>query len=468
MEGYTGRTMRLLPCACLLACLLPISRAVAQTYTPRQIRFEGGGDRAELLRLTGLTPGSTLSKAEIEAAMAKLADTGAFTELSYTVSSDALVIKLSAAAGATGQALPVRFANLVWWQPEELTRLLEQRVPLFHGELPLTGSLTDRVCEALVGLLADKGIKNAKVEAMQSALPAASSGTTPKESETQGGSPAGIEAIALTMTRPELVVGKISLSGAAPVTQARLDIVTAKLAMEEFQTDVTSRAIRENVGDTERNAGFLDATVDAPLFGAPREDMNGYVLDATAAVHAGELYRIISLDLGTKPPLTEAEAQQAADLRPGQPAGEMSMKVALGSLQHAYIGRGHLDAMVKMQNTRDRTAHTVAMRFAVEPGGLYHLAGVDASALPAETQAAFRSAFAGEIGMEAGFALGSDVTKALSAIGATKTVRAGMRANRAQHTVTVVLLPMQASARSPSVPASPLARAQYLGWYTGA
>jgi hypothetical protein len=37
----------------------------------------------------------------------------------------------------------VRFANFVWWQPAELEKLVEARVPLFHGELPINGSLMD-------------------------------------------------------------------------------------------------------------------------------------------------------------------------------------------------------------------------------------------------------------------------------------------------------------------------------------
>ena len=445
--GYTGPTMRLLLCACLLACLAPLSPLTAQTYTPRQIRFEGGGDPAELLHLTGLAPGEPLTKEQIEAALGKLADTGAFTDLSYTVSADALVIKLGSTADTAGQALPIRFTNLVWWSPDELTRLLEARVPLFHGELPLTGSLTDHVCAALVQLLADKGIRNAKVEAMPTTLAddpaAAPAGKQPRPHT-------GVNAIALSVTEPEILLGNVALSGAAPSTQVQLDVVTGMLGMKDFQTDVTAKAIRDNVADTEKNAGFLQAVVDPPVFSAPRPDLNSYAIDASATVHPGEMYHIASIELAARPPLTAAEAAEAIGLKVAQPAGAMTLKVSPNALQRAYYNTGHLEAQVSMTDTFDHAAHTVAVRFKVEPGELYRLASVDTSALSPELRAAFTSQFAGKPGMEAGLPLGIEVTRALAAIGATHSVKTGMLRNRASHTVTVLLSPMHPVAAVPA------------------
>ena len=332
----------------------------------------------------------------------------------------------------------MRYVNLVWWsQPEELTKLLEQRVPLFHGELPLTGSLTDHVCAALVQMLAEKGVPDAKVEAMPSALAPTARGV---------GRSVGVGAIAITVTQPSIVLGNLTLSGAAPVTQRQLDVVSAEQRMQEFETDVTAQEIRNNVADTEKNAGYLDATVDTPVFSAPRKDMNEYAIDVSATVHPGELYRISAVDLGTRPPLTPADAEKAADLKAGQPAGAMAMKVSSAALQRAYTGRGYLETRVTLQSTLDHSAHTVALRFLVEPGSLYHLADIDAKALPATPQAAFAREFQGKPGMEAGTALGIEVSKALAAMNATHSIRAGMRSNRAQHTVTLVLLPAQPAA----------------------
>ncbi len=114
----------------LFVCALHL---VAQEYQPKAIRFEGAPaeDQARLLAITGLTPGAKMTKEQIEAGLGKLADTGSFTDLSYTVNSQALVIKLGSSDDAG--LLPVRFANFVWWTPEELERLVEAEVPIYHG-----------------------------------------------------------------------------------------------------------------------------------------------------------------------------------------------------------------------------------------------------------------------------------------------------------------------------------------------
>ena len=141
----------------LLAALSPALPVVAQTYTPKTIRIEGatGMDTDQLLGIANLKPG-TLSKEQIEAALQRLGDTGMFTDLSYTVSSEALVFKVT--APATSRSLPVRYANFVWWRPEELEKLVEARVPIFQGKLPFSGTLTEQVEAALTALLGEKGI----------------------------------------------------------------------------------------------------------------------------------------------------------------------------------------------------------------------------------------------------------------------------------------------------------------------
>src|SRR5262249_5531343 len=140
--------------ACTLAIAVLVSSgaltrpAPAQTYNPKAIRFVSTDpaqhlDTEELLRISGLQQGTPLSKDDIQGALQTLGDSGAFEDLSYTVTDAALTIKLTPSAG--GQALPVRFVNFVWWDHEELTRLLEAKVPLFHGTLPLQGNQTGEV-----------------------------------------------------------------------------------------------------------------------------------------------------------------------------------------------------------------------------------------------------------------------------------------------------------------------------------
>jgi outer membrane protein assembly factor BamA len=142
--------------AALFFCVLS-QAALAQTYTPKQILIKGadGMDTQQLIDITALKPGP-MTRQEIKAAMQRLADTGFFTDLNYTVSSDALILTLTPSSSA--QFVPVRYTNFVWWTPSELTTLIQARVPLYQGKLSLKGSMLDQVEAALVAILKQKGI----------------------------------------------------------------------------------------------------------------------------------------------------------------------------------------------------------------------------------------------------------------------------------------------------------------------
>jgi outer membrane protein assembly factor BamA len=173
--------------------------ALSQTYTPKQILIKGadGMDTQQIIGITALKPGS-MTKQDIEAALQRLADTGLFNDLNYTVSSDALVVTVTPSAAA--QLVPVRFTNFIWWTPSELNVLIQARVPLYQGKLSLKGSMIEQVEAALVAILKQKGI-DAEV--------------TPIE---------GISgnSLALAISRPSIVLGNIDVQGSLPTVASKL------------------------------------------------------------------------------------------------------------------------------------------------------------------------------------------------------------------------------------------------------
>ena len=245
----------------LLLCLAPFA-ALAQTYTPKQILIKGadGMDTQQLIGITALKPGP-MTKQDIEAALQRLADTGLFNDLNYTVSSDALIVNVTPSAAA--QFVPVRFTNFVWWTPSELTTLIQARVPLYQGKLSLKGSMLEQVEAALVAILKQKGI-DAEV--------------TPIE---------GISgnSVALAISRPSILLGNIDVQGSLPTLSSRLAEMKAGFAAQEFDQQVLAKSIPLNTTDLYDNAGFLDATADPVTFAPPRKDKDTYLVDASTTVH---------------------------------------------------------------------------------------------------------------------------------------------------------------------------------------
>lgn len=396
----------------------------AQTYSPKDIRIEGatGMDNAQLLGIADLKAGTTLTKEQIEAALQRLGDTGFFADLSYTVNAEALVFKVTPAASS--RSLPARYANFIWWTPSELEPLVEAKVPLFHGQLPSAGTLTDQVEAALVSLLRDKGILDGTVTAIPSANGA-------------GGS---ISGVTLSITHPQIVIGNVDLQGALPALKPKLADVQRNVSGQDLDIEETANSIRDSVADVYRNAGFLDITNDPTTYAPPRKDKDRYVVDTATVLHQGELYHVAQVEIQPALPLSPTEQLQATELKKGDPASVMASRIGQGLLGRAYENRGYLKASVAMKTAKDSTTHTVAYNFTVAPGSIYRLASIDASALPTDMQnQILRSA-----ALKPGVIIDEAFTKTLLSITtspfhSTKGLHEARKLDEVNHTVTLKL-----------------------------
>lgn len=374
--------MRRAACFLLIAVLVlagtsprPVS---AQTYNPKSIRFESTTpsqhlDSAELLRISGLQQGVSLSKADIEAALQKLGGSGAFADLSYTVNDNVLTIRLT--PSAEGQPLPVRFTNFVWWEHDELLKILETRVPLFHDKLPLQSDQTGEVEDALVALLREKGVPDARVTALPS-------------SDAPGDPP---DAVSLSIASPEILIGEIHFEGTVPAVAERLTTLSRELADRNFDLREVNTVVHESANQIFADAGYLDATNDPLIFAAPRKDLGGYVVDVQVPMHAGPLYHIGSITLHAEPPLSDSDLRTVLPFKTGDPAAASDVRNAVTALAHVYGDHAFLQARASANLDKNPSNHTVAYSFTFSPGPQFHLASIDASELPTELQQEFSS-----------------------------------------------------------------------------
>jgi outer membrane protein assembly factor BamA len=417
------------PAALLLCALSPlalISSARAQTYTPKAIRIDAPSavDTTEALHIAALPTGAPLTKQQIEAALQRLADTGLFSDISYTVNAAALTIKLT--PSASSQLQPAHFANFVWWQPAELEALLEARVPAFHGQLPVAGTLTDQVEAALVSLLKTKGIDDATVEARQSGQSA--------------------NAVTLSITRPSILIDHVNLEGSLPALARPIKSFTDSLHTQDFDLDEATRTLDESVADIYQKAGYLDVAVTPPTASAPHKDLLNYAVDLTASVQPGELYTIRAITIPPVLSIPSADLEAAASLHIGDAAASSALRLATAELKQACSNEGYLDATADVALAKDIAAHTIAYSFTITPGELYHLASIDASALTPQQQQAFASSFHPAPNSIVNKQLRTAIAQTL---GQLHIAPIGLmtKGDRASHTATIVLKPSPSTHR---------------------
>jgi outer membrane protein assembly factor BamA len=437
--------MRRATCSLAIAVLVLFGAlprvARAQTYSPKSIRFVSTDpsqhlDPAELFRISGLQEGVPLTKDDIQAALQKLGDSGAFADLSYTVSNAALVIKLTPAAG--GNALPVRFVNFVWWDYDELIRLLEERVPLFHGTLPLQGNQTGEIEDALVALLRDKGVPDARVTALPSY-------------DSPGGT---MNAVALSISSPEILVGQINFSETVPAVAEKLTTLSRALADRNFDLREINTTIHDSVQAIFEDAGYLDAHNDPLVFAAPRKDMGGYLVDVQVPMHPGALYHVGSIAIHPEPPLADSDLRAVLPFKSDDPASASAVRNAVSLLARVYGDHAFLQARASANLEKNLSNHTVDYSFTFSPGAQFHLASVDASALPTELQQEFASLWRGAPGALVDKNFQTNLRDTLEKLHAHMAIAVAARRDPDAHTV-VIILQLRGHPGSPPGPDSP-------------
>ncbi|MES2393051.1 MAG: hypothetical protein V4555_15500 [Acidobacteriota bacterium] len=399
--------------------------AAAQTYTPKTIRFEGAPsqDSAQLLELTGWKTGVPITKDEIQAGLQKLAETGSFTDINWHVDNAALVIKLTSASSESS-ALPVRFTNFAWWTPAELEQKLEARVPGYHGELGQTGTLLTQVEAALIALVKEKG-------------------ATVTVSSIAGGDPSqrSHKVLALSIDHPSILVGNITLPEVKPAFGPTIAEFQHGLLIQDFDLAMTTSTIQQDAHAIFANAGYLDATVDPPVFSAPRAIPNGYAIDATATTHLGDIYHIAAVNFPALPePLSAADLNKVIEVKAGHPASPMALDISVKEAGLAYQNLGYRDADATPSTSLDNIAHTATYALTIDRGAIYHIASVDLSLAPALQQSLAHNAVLSP-GAVATRQVEGIITLALRDQNLNHTLRIDTHLNHADHTVTIQLVP---------------------------
>ncbi|MGH9638073.1 MAG: hypothetical protein ACRD72_24820, partial [Candidatus Angelobacter sp.] len=114
----------------------------------------------DLVRATGLTVNTQVTSDDLQNAANHLGNSGAFATVQFL---------FKPAVGARGveadfqvtdaeKYLPAVFENFVWFSDQDLQDALHQAVPLFKGNIPNSGTMSDDVSAALRKFLAAKGL----------------------------------------------------------------------------------------------------------------------------------------------------------------------------------------------------------------------------------------------------------------------------------------------------------------------
>jgi outer membrane protein insertion porin family len=421
---HTLRALRALGIFCLLA-----TSAFAQQYTVKNIVFDGKMpySQAALEAASGLKPGATITKDDLQAASQHLIDTGAFADLSSTVDGPAksITVIFHVKPQDPARILTASFDNFVWYQPSELAAEIQKTVPLFDGTVPEAGNEQDAIAAALKQLLTAKGVTGGSL----SVDPVAPSSSQP------------LRVLEFRLTKPAVRIHSLTVDGMRPNFSTAKDKLVLALTGKAYNEGLLPRSLPNVLLNVYKNAGFQGAKVTSLTRTIASTTDSTVDVDVSVTLEEGDVYRLSKLDWSGSPMMTTEAFNAEAYLHPGDIASQKTLLQSLGKLEAAYRRKGYMDVVVTSTPQLDTTAHTVAFTVAVIPGEAYKLSAVTTLHLNPTQKADFDKAWTlkpGDIYDESyvtGFLKNNSAIPSLEALSASfKTV-----ANPDAHTVELIL-----------------------------
>jgi outer membrane protein insertion porin family len=348
----------------------------AQTFTPQKIVFNGAPNlnQAALAKVFGLAPGKPVTGADIQPALQRLSDTGLFADMRYVVDSRALNVTLTPQPAKN--LLPAVYSNFVLFAPGQLTPLVQAKVPLFTGDIPVVGNLQQSVQDALAAILQEKGILGATVDSIG-------------HSDQPGGP---ITAIAFSISNPPVEVRSLHVENVSPAAQAKVDEIAKAFAGNPYERG-SEDAVRNRLEDAYKDLAFLDIAIDPPTRSTPIVEPARIAVDLATSAQEGAQYRLAKLVLPATSIVPAAELEKSAALKPGDLATRIGLLATASHIDRQFTRRGYLDAKFSATTEKDAATHTVIYTLAVIPGEQYRLKSVKALNLNPQQQKDFESAW---------------------------------------------------------------------------
>jgi outer membrane protein assembly factor BamA len=339
--------------------------ATAFKLTSVQVKGANRYKQAQIIAASGLELGQTVSENDFKRAVQRLGETGAFTETAYSFQYSAAGTKLELQVRENEQLVPVRFDNLVWFSDQDLMVKLQARVPLFQGQLPLSGNLLDRVSEGLQSLLDERNVQG-RVDYLRVGQ---------------------LEAIAFSVTGPAISIRNSEFPGAAAAELPLLQAAAKKQAAKQYLRSMLRAQENKDFLPVYLARGYLKASFGDAQAKVVQETPQETTVDAAFPVEPGRQYKISAVGWAGNSAFPAEKLQTFLHLQAGQPADAIQLGHDLEAAQKLYGTRGYLAVQIEpVPDFNDETS-TVNYQLRVSEGGVYHMGELEVRGLDSRATA---------------------------------------------------------------------------------
>jgi outer membrane protein assembly factor BamA len=305
----------------------------------------------DLVRATGLTVNTQVTSDDLQNAANHLGNSGAFATVQFL---------FKPAVGARGveadfqvtdaeKYLPAVFENFVWFSDQDLQDALHQAVPLFEGNIPNSGTMSDDVSAALRKFLAAKGLPS-EISYIMSA--------------TFGGLPTAYK---FKVADANLKISDVMLIGAARMTPEQLAKAVAPLKGTDYLRSDVAIVLEKNLTPIYQQRGYLKFAI-AEI--KPKVDEKSQVT-VEATLSEGEQYRLAGLSWSGNTLISSDDLTKHITLKTGNPVDALQLDRDLAQVRKLY-GKFGREA-VSIKPLPAFVNDTVSYAFQVTEGDLYRM-----------------------------------------------------------------------------------------------
>jgi len=344
----------------------PISQMPASARQLVEIKVTGSKRFAEadIAASTGLQLGTPVGEDDFKQAARRLADTGAFTDIGYKYSYTATGTKLEFQVTDADKFVPARFLDFVWFPDAALRKTIKQHVPLFDGQLPLSGNLADQVSDVLQAMLVEGAIPGHV------------------DYERAGKNDGPVESIDYKVSDVLIRIRNFAFTGAAEPELPELQAAGENMANREYSRSRLQLFVQRQLLPIYYERGYLKAAFGPPQIKAvnlpagealqegPR---NQTVVDVAYAVTPGQQYKVKAVTWSGNHEFPSDRLQKMVNAKLGAPANTVRLGDDLKEVQILYGSRGFITATLKPEPQFDDAAATVVIHIDVKEGFAYHM-----------------------------------------------------------------------------------------------
>lgn len=313
----------------------------------------------EVLAASGLVLGSTVDESQLEDATKRLAQSGAFSEVSYTYAYSPEGTKVEFHVTDADHFIPVTFDNFVWFSDEELSARLQELVPLFKQQVAVKGDMLASLEEALQGLLNERKIP-ANVQYLRMG--------------TQDGP---VQSLQFSASGLNIHIGAIEFEGADGAELPALKRAAETMEGEEYSRVKLAEFAQQKLLPVYLQRGFLQARFGPPKVKVTDEKAPDVTVSVAVPVERGAQYQLSRITFSGSKIFPAEKLGALMQVKEGEPVNALQLNRDLEAARKLYGTAGYIEAKVSVSPQWDRQSRTVAYDIGIQEGEQYHMGDLD-------------------------------------------------------------------------------------------